>query len=128
MIESLILSLILTVVLELLMSYILGIRSIKDFCVVILVNIYTNPIVVFLSNIVQLMNNVMLYYCSIFILEIGAVVIEALLYKRYLKKTLNPIRVSIYNNIFSFGMGVILLFIYKEKMILWKKEFGLILF
>lgn len=110
------------------MSYILGIRNIKDFCVVILVNIYTNPIVVFLSNIVQLMNNVMLYYCSIFILEIGAVVIEALLYKRYLKKPLNPIRLSIYNNIFSFGMGVILLFIYKEKMILWKKEFGLILF
>ena len=125
---KLILSLILTVVLELLMSYILGIRNIKDFCVVILVNIYTNPIVVFLSNIVQLMNNVMLYYCSIFILEIGAVVIEALLYKRYLKKPLNPIRLSIYNNIFSFGMGVILLFIYKEKMILWKKEFGLILF
>ena len=85
MIKSLILSLILTIILEILVSYILGIRSKHDFKVVILVNIYTNPIVVFLSNIVQLMNNALIYYCSVFILEIGAVVIETLLYKKYLK-------------------------------------------
>ena len=113
MIKSLILSLILTIILEILVSYILGIRSKHDFKVVILVNIYTNPIVVFLSNIVQLMNNALIYYCSVFILEIGAVVIETLLYKKYLKYAINPIRLSIYSNIFSFGIGIILLSIFK---------------
>ena len=124
MIKSLILSLILTIILELLISYMLGIRNKKDFKVVILVNIYTNPFVVFLSNIVQLMNNTLLYYCSVFILEIGAIIIEALLYKKYLKDAINPIRLSIYSNIFSFCIGIILLFIYKE-VILWKRKFSL---
>lgn len=117
MIKSLILSLILTIILELLISYMLGIRNKKDFKVVILVNIYTNPFVVFLSNIVQLMNNTLLYYYSVFILEIGAIIIEALLYKKYLKGVINPIRLSIYSNIFSFCIGIILLFIYKEVIL-----------
>ena len=84
-----------------------------DFKVVILVNIYTNPSVVFLSNIIQLANNTLVYYCSVFILEIGAVIIEAILYKKYLKEKINPIQLSIYSNVFSFGMGIILVFIYE---------------
>lgn len=117
MIKSLILSLILTIALEILISYMLGIRNKKDFKAVILVNIYTNPIVVFLSNIVQLMNNALVYYCSVFILEIGAIVIEALLYEKYLKYAINPIRLSIYSNIFSFCTGIVLLSIYKEVIL-----------
>lgn len=117
MIESLILSLILTIILEILFSYILGIRDIKNIKVVILANVYTNPIVVFLSNIVQLVNNVLVYYISVFILEIGAIAVETLLYKRYLKPTINPIQLSIYTNVFSFCIGLILLTIYKEVIL-----------
>jgi hypothetical protein len=117
MIKSLVLSLILTIALEILISYILGIRNKDDFKIVILVNIYTNPIVVFLSNIVQLINNTLVYYCSIFMLEIGAIVIEALLYKKYLKEKINPIRLSIYSNTFSFCIGIILLYIYEEVIL-----------
>lgn len=117
MIKSIALSLILTIALEILISYILGIRNKDDFKIVILVNIYTNPIVVFLSNIVQLINNIFVYYCSIFILEMGAIVIEALLYKKYLKEKINPVLLSIYSNVFSFCIGIILLFIYKEVVL-----------
>lgn len=113
MLKSLALSLILTIILEILMSYMLGIRKKDDFKVVILVNIYTNPSVVFLSNIIQLINNTLVYYCSVFILEIGAVIIEAILYKKYLKEKINPIQLSIYSNVFSLGMGIILVFIYE---------------
>ncbi len=114
MIKSLTISLILTITLEILISYVLGIRKKEDFKIVILVNIYTNPIVVLLSNIVQLMNNKLLYYCSIFILEIGAIVIEAIILKKYLKENINPVRLSIYINVFSFCIGIVLLFVYKE--------------
>lgn len=107
MITSLIISLILTLILELSLSYILGIRKVNDLKIVVFVNIFTNPIVVFLSNIILLMNNMLVYYITVFILEMGAIIIEALLYNRYLKKT-SPIRLSIYNNLFSFFIGLIL--------------------
>lgn len=117
MIKSLIISLILTIVLEIVLSYILGIRNLKDFKIIIFSNIYTNPIVVFLANIVYWANNGMVYFCSVFILEIGAIIIEALLYKEYLKTFKKPIRLSIYNNIFSFVIGAIILSIYKGGII-----------
>ena len=105
MIESLITSLILTIILETIFSYMLGIKNIM------FVNVYTNPVVVFLSNMVYLVNNTLVYYFSIFILETGTIIIEALLFKRYLKANISPIRLSIYNNFFSFGIGLILLII-----------------
>lgn len=117
MIKSLIISLILTIVLEIVLSYILGIRKSRDFKIIIFSNIYTNPIVVFLANIVYFVNSELIYFYSVFILEIGAIIIEALLYKEYLKTFKNPIRLSIYNNIFSFGIGLIILSIYKGEII-----------
>ena len=107
MIASLTISLILTLILELSLSYILGIRKLNDLKIVVFVNIFTNPIVVFLSNIILIMNNMLVYYITVFILEMGAIIIEALLYNRYLKK-INPIQLSIYNNLFSFFVGLIL--------------------
>lgn len=113
MIESLITSLILTIILETIFSYMLGIRNIKELKKIIFVNVYTNPVAVFLSNMVYLMNNTLVYYFSIFILETGVIIIEALLFEKYLKANISSIRLSIYNNFFSFGMGLILLIIYK---------------
>lgn len=111
MIESLITSLILTIILETIFSYMLRIRNIKGLKTIMFVNVYTNPVVVFLSNMVYLVNNILVYYFSIFILETGTIIIEALLFKRYLKANISPIRLSIYNNFFSFGIGLILLII-----------------
>lgn len=54
MIESLITSLILTIILETIFSYMLRIRNIKGLKTIMFVNVYTNPVVVFLSNMVYL--------------------------------------------------------------------------
>lgn len=113
MIKSLITSLILTIILETMSSYILGIRSIKELRNIMFVNMYTNPIVVFLSNIIHLINNTLVYCFSILILEIATIIIEALLFKKYLKTDISSIRLSICNNFFSFGIGLFLLIIYK---------------
>jgi len=108
MIISLIISLVLTIILEVVLSYLLGIKKINDIKLVIFVNIYTNPIVVFLSNIILIMNNMLVYYITVFILEIGAIIIETILYKRYLNENVKHVYLSIYNNIFSFSIGLIL--------------------
>lgn len=114
MIKSLVISLILTIIIEILVSYILGVRKKEDFKLIILVNIYTNPVVVFISNIVQRLNDVIIFSFSIFILEVWAVIIEGLIYRKYLKEKINFVNLSILCNICSFGLGVILLYIYKE--------------
>lgn len=118
MISSLIISLTLTLILELLLSYVLGVRNVNDLKIIVFANIFTNPIVVFLGNIILIMNNMLVFYITLFILEMGAIIIEALLYSRYLKK-INSIRLSIYNNLFSFLVGLILIILrgefYEEK-------------
>ena len=109
MIYSLIVSLVLTLILELTMSLILGIRSNDDIKVVILVNTLTNPIVVFIANILSIYGNFYLYQVIVNIMEILVVFIEYRLYKKYLddyKKS--PFVLSLLNNVFSYGMGLII--------------------
>ena len=62
MIESLAISLILTLIIELTISYIIGIRKKNDIEIIVLVNILTNPIVVFISNISNQMLDISIYY------------------------------------------------------------------
>lgn len=108
MIKSLILSLILTIGFEVFLSYILGVRKPCNLIIVIIVNICTNPIVVFISNLILYINNLITYYICVAILEVGAILIEWLLYQKYLKEKLHPLKLSICNNIFSFFMGLII--------------------
>lgn len=108
MIGNLIISLILTIIIELGISLILGIRKKCDIYVVILVNICTNPIVVYIANCLKLLNN-MVYNIVIVILEIMVVIVEFELYKRYLKAyKKSPLALSIINNTLSFGIGLII--------------------
>ena len=109
MIGNLIISLILTIIIELGISLILGIRKKCDIYVVILVNICTNPIVVYIANCLKLLNNNMVYNIVIVILEIMVVIVEFELYKRYLKTyKKSPLALSIINNTLSFGIGLII--------------------
>lgn len=111
MIKSLVISLILTIIIEILVSYICGVRKKESFKLLILVNIYTNPIVVFIANIVQFLNDIVIFSFAIFILEVWAVIMEGLIYRKYLKEKINPVNLSIICNVCSFGFGVILLYI-----------------
>ena len=108
MISSLIISLILTLIIELIVSIILGIRTKKDIIVVICANICTNPVVVYIANIIIYFCNLKIYYSVIIILEVLAVTIEALIYKKYLKfnKFKNRFCFSLINNVLSFFIRI----------------------
>ena len=112
MIISLIISLVLTIVIELSISLILGIREKNDIYVVILVNICTNPIVVYIANYLVLIGSSKLVYNVIVtIMEIVVVFIEYIMYKKYLKnygKT--PLLLSLSNNTASYLIGIIINF------------------
>ena len=113
MIKSLIISLFLTIVIEIVSSILIGIKKRYDITVVILANVITNPVVVFVSNcILYFVNNVVIYYIVIGIMEILAVIVEYLIFKRYLKYCKkSPIIISLFNNIISFFVGLLLFFI-----------------
>lgn len=109
MIYSLIISLSLTIILELFTSLIQGLRSKNDILVCILVNTFTNPVVVFISNLIILYGNKTLYNIVITILEISVVFVEYKLYKDCLKNyKKSPFVLSLINNVFSYSMGFIL--------------------
>lgn len=108
MIYSLIISLFLTIILELSSSLILGIKSKNDILVCILVNTFTNPLVVFIANLVIIYGNQTLYNIVITILEISVVFVEFKLYKDCLKEyKKSPFVLSLINNVFSYSMGFI---------------------
>ncbi len=111
-IESLVKSLILTLIIELSVSFIIGIREKNDIKVVILANIITNPIVVFIANCVALMNNTLIYIIVVIILEILAVLTEYKIFKNYLKfDKESPMIISVINNSISFTLGLIISYI-----------------
>lgn len=112
MILSLLISLFLTIIIELTVSFIIGIRNKDDMKVVILVNICTNPIVVYIANCLMLFTNDFIYNIGVAILEILVVMVEFVLYKKYLKfDKVSPFAISLINNVISFLIGVIINYI-----------------
>ena len=91
------------------MSLILGIRSKNDIIVCILVNICTNPVVVFIANLLYLCGNQTVYNIVTILMEITVVFVEYMLYKKFLidyKKS--PFILSLINNVFSYSIGLLL--------------------
>lgn len=112
MILSLLISLFLTIIIELTVSFIIGIRDKDDIKVVILVNICTNPIVVYIANCLMLFTNDFIYNIGVAILEILVVMVEFVLCKKYLKfDKVSPFAISLINNVISFSIGVIINYI-----------------
>lgn len=109
MIRSLIVSLILTLIIELTVSLILGIREKNDIKVVIFANLFTNPIVVYISNCILYFKLFNIYSIVVAILEIFALVAEFIIYKKYLRfDRICAFKISLINNVISFGTGVII--------------------
>jgi len=109
MIYNLGISLITTIFLEIISSFILGAKKIADVRLIIIVNVITNPLVVFFSNIIFLLSNyTILFFTMVFILEIWAVLFEFILFKRYLQEEIMPLMLSICNNFFSFVIGILI--------------------
>lgn len=98
--------LVLTILVELILGLILRIRDKKDIINLILVNIVTNPIVVMAQVILYKYFGHNAEIIGIIIMEILAVLIEGLIYKKVLKyKKINPIILSLILNTTSFFIG-----------------------
>lgn len=109
MVESLIKSLVLTLIIELIVSVLLGIRGKENIKVIVCANTCTNPVVVYVSNCVSLLNNDILYSIVVAILELLAVLVEFILYKKFLNfDKISPLVISLVCNVISFGIGIII--------------------
>ncbi len=109
MIKSLIISLILTIFIELLISILIGIRKRNDIISIIAVNILTNPMVVFISNVLKSFKIALLYWGIVAIIELIIFFIEGKIYEKVLNfKKLSGFKLSFINNLISFTIGVII--------------------
>lgn len=97
-----------TIMIELIMSLLLGIRNKKDILNVILVNIMTNPLVVSILMYITY-NRLFNTTISIIILEILVILTEGFTYKKVLTfDKINPYVLSLILNISSYFIGRIL--------------------
>ena len=78
MLINLIISLFLTIIIELIISLILGIRKRNDIYVVILVNICTNPVIVYIANLISTECSELIYNIIVMIMEIVGIIINFL--------------------------------------------------
>ena len=110
MITSLIVSLVLTLLIELGVLGLLGVRTKHDLLVALCANVLTNPIVVLVANLL------FEFYPSrawlgIALLEVGAVLTEGFIYRRHLIfKKINPWTLSLLANVISFETGIVISF------------------
>ena len=99
----------LTILIELIIAIIFGVRDKKDIYLVILAQILTNPVVVLITIFTGLNCSYTVYLVSIAIMELLAIIVEGLLYKMYLKKqTINPFAFALILNMISFISGLII--------------------
>lgn len=110
MIESLIISLVLTVVIEVVLSLCIGLGNEDNIETVIWINCITNPVVVVITNLTFMISqNLMIKNSVLIILEIIVIFVEGFLFKKNLKNfKIKPYIYSIYLNVLSFSIGLII--------------------
>ena len=104
---SLGMSLFLTLVLELCTGYLCGIRGKKDFVLLALVNILTNPFVV-MSYYLVIHYSHMNRLAIVGILELGAILTEGYYFRTYGRTFTHPMLFALCANLFSFSIGQLL--------------------
>lgn len=98
--------LILTILIELLVAVIIGIKNKKDLLNVVLVNIFTNPLVVSIPILVRIKMGYNSQVISLIILELFAFISEGFIYSKTLKyKKINPYLISLILNLSSYLIG-----------------------
>jgi hypothetical protein len=104
---ALAISLFLTIILETGFFLLIGKRNKKDLLLVVMVNILTNPVVVLSYWLVALYTNWGLLWVKA-ALELLAISVEGLYYKKYAQELRRPFLFSLAANAVSFGIGEIL--------------------
>lgn len=109
MIGSLCISLLLTIILELLFTILKKIKDKESLSTIIWINCLTNPIVVYLTNMSLLINNNFITNLVLMFFEIIVVFVEGYLLKKHLKEIkINSYIFSLYLNGLSFSSGLLL--------------------
>ena len=115
MVSRIILSLVLTLIIELIISIVLGIRG-KDLLRITFINILTNvPLNIIVLLLYSVMNNNIVFYIIVPILEIFVFLIEGTYFKKLNKSIISPYKLSILLNGFSYGYCFVQLLV--EKII-----------
>ncbi len=105
--KILIVCLLSTIIVEVIVSLLLKVRDKKDILNIILVNIMTNPLLVSITVYINIFYGLKYKNIIIYPLEILVVLVEGLVYKRYLKyKKINPYLLSFILNISSYLIGL----------------------
>lgn len=111
MLETLLISLGLTLLLELLIALLFQVRAVRDLLLVTLVNLMTNPAVVLLHRLLT-DKTALPVPLVIALLEAAAFLTEALYYRRYAEKIGHPFLFSLGANVFSFSGGILLSYVF----------------
>lgn len=104
LVPVLVISLFLTLVFEVTYALIWGVRGRHDLWLVILVNILTNPIVVFVHYWVMLRTGWNVGAATL-LLEAGAILTEGVIYWKCGKNISRPMLFSLSVNMFSYAVG-----------------------
>lgn len=98
-----------TIIVEAVVALIIGIRMKNDLINIILVNILTNPLVVSISFALNVFWGLAARNICLIILEIVAIIIEAIIYCKYLTfKKLNPYLLAVVLNLSSYLIGMLI--------------------
>ena len=105
--ETFLKPLLLTILLECIVAFILGLRN-KDLILVVMVNIITNPPLVYICLALMYYLGVdKAYLITYLILEPIVIIVEWLIYRQYLNKKTNYLLLSIILNVVSIIGGLI---------------------
>ena len=111
----LLLALILTLLTESSVAFITGVRGRRQFAVIIIMNIMTNPLINIVLRLLKLSG--VPYYITVFILEMAVVFIEGLIMKKNCTiLPMNPYLLSLILNLSSFTVGLVravLIYLYR---------------
>ena len=102
-------NLVLTILIEVIISLIIGVRDKKDILFIVLVNIVTNPIITIIPFIINLYCGIIMRRVVLIILELLTVFVEAIIYRKTLKfNKINCFRLSLILNACSYVIGIMI--------------------
>lgn len=104
--------LLVTLIIEIIVAFILGVRNKKDFINIVLGNILTNPLVVSISIYINIRYGLSIRDMWIIFLELMAFIVEGSIYYKVLNyKKINVFLLSLLLNLSSYFIGEVINYI-----------------
>jgi hypothetical protein len=98
-----------TILIEIVVGLIIGIRNKRDLLIILLVNVFTNPLVTSIPTFIYISWGSTPYIISLILLELFAFVSEGFIYKKVLNyKKINPFIISLILNLSSYLIGLLI--------------------